>query len=160
MRNSPHASGTTAGIPGHDQGGQPPRPSEPRPKGGKRPKAAPQRSEVERALATMDTLPPLVVTKQITPAECNAVMGVLKVRLDHFGEKENKSAIDPAGNAVPAGLKDAVRERPDLLNFFTKCLSPEALAQLVDDDEPDDETDDDESRSDDPTHAHENDHGT
>jgi hypothetical protein len=92
-------------------------------------------SEVARTLKTMDTLPPLVVTKQITPAECNAVMGVLKTKLAHFAEKEQKFGTDPAGNSVPHGLKEALRERPDLLNFMARWLSAEELAELIDDDE-------------------------
>lgn len=103
-------------------------------KGGKKNKAASKPvSEVERTLKSMESLPQLVVSKQITPSECNAVMNVFKTKLSYYEAKP--AGTSTSDTSVPTELKDVIRERPDLLNFMTSWLSPEELAEVVDDDE-------------------------
>jgi hypothetical protein len=80
----------------------------------------------------MSKLPQLVVAGIITPAQCNAILAVLRAML---AQLQSGSAASPSGQAVPPGLRDAIQRSPDLLNFLAGWLTDEQLEELMDDEE-------------------------
>jgi len=79
-------------------------------------------------LAAISAIPRLVTMGLLRPSEANAIRAACQTILNHYSQQDafpNRCAVDRPG------LRQALREKPQLANFLVGLLSDEEIADLL-----------------------------
>jgi len=85
-------------------------------------------SSVDECLAALSALPKLVALGLLSPAQANAIRAAYQAVLRHHSQQDgapHRRAADQAG------LRQVLRENPQLANFLVGLLSDEDIADLL-----------------------------